>query len=219
MYRQLTNVFVKPLLKQYLKFDSFFYYKGLKLKIFRDVFHPRFFFSSKYLANFIEQLDLENKHFCEPCAGSGLISLVAYNKGATVCCFDISSKAVENIQYNFKKNFPSSGHRSFRVIQSDCFCNVSGQFDIMGVNPPYFFKPVRIMQDHAWNCGENGDFFHLFFSSLKNHLRPEGKCYMVLAENCDINRIKQIAGINNLNLRVVDEKKIAWERNFIFEIT
>lgn len=218
MYRQLTQLLVKPALKQYLKFDSTFHYKGLKLRIFRDVFHPRFFFSSKYLANFIDQLDLENKFFCEPCAGSGFISLIAYTKGASVCCFDISSKAVENIHYNFKKNFPLPDHRSFDVFQSDGFCNVSGRFDIIVINPPYFFKPARTPQESAWNCGENGDFFHLFFSSLNNHLKPKGKCYMVLAENCDIDRIKKIAGINNLNLWIVDEKKIAWERNFIFEI-
>lgn len=217
--QQLTTRLIKPVLKQYLKFDSTFYYKGLKLKIFRDVFHPRFFFSSRYLADFIEQLALENTSFCEPCAGSGLISLVAYRKGASVCCFDINPAAVENIQYNFRKNFSVAPHCSFDIIQSDGFSNVSGRFDVMAINPPYFFKPAKTIQEYAWNCGENGDFFHCFFSSLNTYLAPGGKCYMVLAENCELERIKKIARSNHLQFQLVDEKKIAWERNFIFEIT
>lgn len=218
--KKLTDIFLKPIIKQYLKFDTTFRYKNLKLKVVSGVFHPRFFFSSKYLATFIEQLDLHGKSFCEPCAGSGLISLVAFNKKASVCCFDIDLRAVENIKFNFKQNFDRENTKRFHVIQSDGFEKVPGQlFDIIAINPPYFFNAVTNESQYAWNCGENGEFFVKFFNCLPKYLKPFGKCYMVLAENCDLIRIRQIAENHNCEFLLINEKKIAWEKNYIFEIT
>ena len=218
--KRLTDIFFKPLIKQYLKFDTTFRYKNLKLKIVSGVFHPHFFFSSKYLAAFIEQLDLQGKSFCEPCAGSGLISLVAFSKIANVCCFDIDLKAVDNIKFNFKHNFETENTDRFYVIQSDGFEKVPEQlFDIIAINPPYFFNAVTNESQYAWNCGENGEFFVKFFNCLPKYLKPFGKCYMVLAENCDLSRIRQIAEKHNCEFILINEKKIAWEKNYIFEIT
>jgi hypothetical protein len=42
---------------------------------------------------------------------------------------------------------------------------------------------------------------------------------MVLAENCDLIRITQIAEKHNCEFILSNEKKIAWEKNYIFEIT
>lgn len=221
IYKKLVNILLKPVIKQYIKFNTVFNYKGLKLKIFSGVFHPQFFFSSKYLADFVDKLDLNNKLFCEPCSGSGLISLVAYRKGAHVCCFDINPKAVENIKYNFQRNFGSQkSNIDFNVIESDGFNNVPEKvFDYIVLNPPYFFKSADNMTMYAWNCGENGEFFKQFFSSFKKYLNPLGICYMVLADNCDITRIKKLALDYDLSFKLIHEKKIAWEKNFIFEIT
>ena len=218
--KRLTNIFLKPLIKQYLKFDTTFRYKNLKLKVVSGVFHPRFFFSSKYLAGFIEQLDLHGKAFCEPCAGSGLISLLAFNKKANVYCFDIDLKAVENIKFNFKQNFETDSTNRFQVIQSDGFEKVPEKlFDVIAINPPYFFNSITNESQYAWNCGEKGEFFIKFFKYLPNYLKPLGKCYMVLAENCDLMSIRQIAEQHNFEFLLINEKKIAWEKNYIFEIT
>jgi release factor glutamine methyltransferase len=92
-------------------------------------------------------------------------------------------------------------------------------FDYIVLNPPYFFKSADDMSMYAWNCGKNGEFFKHFFCSLKKYLDPKGLCYMVLADNCDINRIENLAIDFNLSFKLIHEKKIAWEKNFIFEIT
>jgi release factor glutamine methyltransferase len=201
------------------KFNTTFHYNHLKLKIISGVFHPRFFFSSKYLAAFIEQLELTGKSFCEPCTGSGLISLIAFSKKANVVCFDIDAKAVETVRFNFKHNFKAKDVDTFQIMQSDGFKQVPKQlFDVIAINPPYFFKTVTNEKEYAWNCGENGEFFMDFFKGLQDYLNPQGICYMVLAENCDLTRIEAIAKTNACSFILINEKKIAWEKNFIFEI-
>jgi release factor glutamine methyltransferase len=221
LYQKLVNILFKPVIKQYIKFNTVFYYKKLKLKIFTGVFHPQFFFSSKYLATFVEGLDLNNKLFCEPCCGSGLISLIAFRKGADVYCFDINPKAVENIKYNFSLNNPKVNlNNRFHVYHSDGFHNIPKQlFDYIIINPPYFFKEPVEIDSYAWNCGKNGEFFMVFFDNLKMYLKPSGLCYMVLADNCEIERIKNLALSYSLCFKQIHEKKVAWEKNFIFEIT
>ena len=41
---------------------------------------------------------------------------------------------------------------------------------------------------------------------------------MVLADNCEIERIKKIAKQNKICFKLVDEKKIKWEKNFIYKL-
>ncbi len=216
----IVQTFIKPIVTWYLKKPRTFRYKKVELIILSGIFHPQFFFSSKFLAAFIESLDLKNKTFCEPCTGSGFISIVAYRQGAKVLCFDVDWKAIENVKLNAAKNKIEESTSNFQVIQSDGFSNIPSQtFDVMVINPPYFFKKVEADTQLAWNCGEEGEFFVSFFSALPRYLSTNGKCFMVLADNCDIERIKAIAQLNQLTWRLTQTKRIWWENNFIFEIT
>lgn len=183
------------------------------------MFHPGFFFSSRYLAQFTETLDLKGKEVCEACAGSGLLSFIALRKEATVVCYDINPVAVEGIRKNAESNFSLEGTNRLRVFLSDGFQAVPSQtFDVVLINPPYFFAKVEHEAQRPWNCGENGEFFVLFFSALISRLKPDGSCYMVLADNCDLERIRGLALQNHLSFRLVQSKKISWEENYIFEI-
>ena len=49
-------------------------------------------------------------------------------------------------------------------------------------------------------------------------MHTETQVLMILAEVCDIERIKSIAAKNSLEMRVVDKRKIKWETSFIFKI-
>jgi release factor glutamine methyltransferase len=216
----IATTFIKPFLTWYLKKPRRFQYKKIELIILPTIFHPQFFFSSKFLAEFIEGIDLKNKLFCEPCAGSGFISIVAHQQGANVVCFDVNKKAIENIQLNVNKNNIVKQANLFHIIESDGFSNIPTQtFDVIAINPPYFFKKVEYESQLPWYCGINGEFFTSFFSSLPKYLAANGKCFMILADNCDIKRIKAIAQSNQLNWHLIKTKKVWWENNFIFEIT
>lgn len=208
---------LKPLLKFYLSFPVGYNYDGFKLKILPGVFHPGFFFSTKFLYSYLNKILLEEKKVLEIGCGSGLLSLLAARKGAKVTAIDKNELAVKNTMLNFEYNFKTTNKAA--IIQSDLFSNLSDQsFDIILINPPYFFKPVTAAENLAWNAGNKGEYFEALFSKLFNFVAPTGQVLMVLADNCDIPRIKNIAERNKICFKLVDEKKIKWETNYIFQL-
>lgn len=221
LLRYLIQKFGKPILLIYLRFPVSWSYGKLKLRILPGVFHPGFFFSSRFLADFVSKLDLKGKVISEPCCGSGLVSLVAFQKGARVYSGDLNSLAVKNTYLNFRKNFGDSKQISlFSVVESDVFNGMESiEFDLVFVNPPYFFKSRDSLSQWAWNAGENGEFFVSFFEQLINRLKPGGEAYMVLADNCEVDRIHEIARNSGFQLLLKEQKKILWEYNFIYQIS
>jgi release factor glutamine methyltransferase len=219
LQRLFANYITKPLLRRRLNHTSTYSIGNLHLEIAPGVFHPRYFFSSEYLADFAQRLDLAGKTVAEPCTGSGLIGLIAREKGAHVSCSDIDERAVNCATKNHARNstrFPETG--SWRVFHSDLFDNYPPQlrFDIILINPPYFFKPQEKPEQLAWNCGSEGEFFEKLFCQLPSRIRKNSKVFIILAENCEIERIVKIAGNYGIVLNQVEERKIKWEKNYIF---
>lgn len=220
MFKSIADYIIQPFLKHYLRKKRTWRYKGLKLFISPGVFHPAFFFSSRFLADFISTLQLSGKTFCEPGAGSGLTSLMAYQKGASVVSYDVNPAAVENLKENFFVNFPHPiTFQSYQIYLSDLFDHIPTQtFDYLAINPPYFFKPTSDNSSKAWNCGQEGEYFEKFFSQLPQYCGKESQVYMVLADNCDIIRLEAIAQKHGFIMNLIVRKKIWWETNFIFKI-
>lgn len=217
IYFILYNLVFKPILKLYLKTDSNIRFDGFKLKIFKEVFHPKLFFSTKYFYSFLKKQNLSGKRFLEIGCGSGILSMLALRMGATVTAVDIDEKAVENTKLNFAANFEST--LKYEIIQSDLFNNLQQQqFDYIAINPPYYFKSIQSASQYAWYCGENGEYFQKLFQNLANYMNPHTHVYMILEENCEIDRIKAFASRHNLQFELIEQKKIRWERNFIFKI-
>lgn len=212
------NYFFKYVLKLYLRTDSNIKFHEFRLKVFKDVFHPKLFFSTSYLYSFLQDKNFKGKKFLEIGCGSGILSLLAFKRGAMVTALDIDPKAVENTLLNFKINFPEA--TGYQVIQSDVFTNLRAQtFDLIVVNPPYYFKKITSTPNYAWYCGENGEYFERLFGELKNYVLKTSEIYMVLEEGCELDRIEQIANKNNVKMKLADEKKIKWEKNFIYQLS
>lgn len=219
LQRIFATYISKPLLKRKLRRTSQYHLGHLHLEIDPGIFHPRYFFSSEYLADFVKRLELTGKTVAEPCTGSGLIGLIAREKGAHVSCSDIDPRAVSCATKNHARNlklFPETG--SWRIFHSDLFDNYPPQlrFDIIIINPPYFFKPQEKPGQLAWNCGSEGEFFEKLFQQIPSRTRRHSKVYLILAENCEIERIIKIAGKYGIGLNQVEERKIKWEKNYIF---
>jgi release factor glutamine methyltransferase len=218
LHKKAYDVLVQPFLKHYLKKERWFTYENIKLKIYPGVFHPAYFFSTIFFAEFIQNLDLKNKKVCEVGAGSGLLSFIALKRGATVFSFDISSTAINGINENLQNNFPEA--KNFSVYLSDLFDSVpENKFDLILINPPYFFNDPHDEGAFAWYCGKNGEYFMKLFTQLGAYSMPSAQIFMSLADNCDLERIKAIAKKHNYLLNLVTEKKIKWEKNFIFKVT
>ncbi|MDZ4665555.1 MAG: methyltransferase [Bacteroidota bacterium] len=218
LQRKYANYVLKPFLKWYLKKDRTSKVNGLTLNVKTGVFHPAYFFSSTFFSEFITQLDLKNKTFLDVGCGSGILALMAYNKGGRVTALDISWQAVQNTKDNFRLNFINI-EDDFEVIQSDLFGSLQKQkFDVIAINPPYFFKAPSNEGEYAWNCGENGEYFYELFGELQKVCHKGTEVYMILAENCDIGRISKLAANSNIQLELADQRKIKWEHNYIYKL-
>jgi release factor glutamine methyltransferase len=208
----------KPVLTMYLKTDSTTRLDGFRLKIFKEVFHPKFFFSSGYFYDFLKTTNLKDKQFLEIGCGSGILSLLATRKQALVTAVDVDPKAVENTCLNFEANFKDKAGR-YRIIQSDVFSKLEKEtFDVIVINPPYYFKKVDVNTQLAWYCGENGEYFTKLFSGLKNFMDASTKVYMILAENAEIERIKEMATLQGIHFTLADQRKIRFETSYIFQL-
>jgi len=214
MLKFLSTRFIRPLMQRYLSKERNYSYEKITLKILPGVFHPGFFFSTKFLLHFMEQFDLKGKKILELGAGSGLISFIAERKGAAVTASDLSKVAIEGLQLNKEKL-----QSAITIIRSDLFDEIPNQqFDFIIINPPYFPKNSTNDSQLAWYCGEHFEYFDKLFSQLSAFGILACKVIMILSEDCNISTIERIASGNGFVLEEYERKKIWWEWNFIFEI-
>ena len=204
----------KPLLTKYLSKTRTYNYDGIRLEIPPQVFHPGFFFSTRLLLRYISALTLQGQRFLELGAGSGLIAIHAAKKGATVTATDINPVAVECLRRNCDQNKVKP-----EIILSDLFSNIPEQsFDIIAINPPYYKKQPQNMVEHAWYCGENGEYFEQLFTKLGKYIHKNSIVVMVLSEECDINMISEIASGYNFYMQKKVTKRSAWEYLYIYQV-
>ena len=189
-------------------------YKGLRLQIAPEVFHPGFYFSTQFLLQHISSMKLKGKNFLELGCGSGLISMVAVQKEAGVTATDINPVAVEFLKENCLRN-----KLQMKIFKSDMFDEIPEmQYDIIAINPPYYKKDPVTLYDHAWFCGANGEYFSNLFQSLHSYIHPETDILMILFDGCDMEMIHAFAAANNFVLACVHRKINMLEKNFIYKI-
>ncbi len=206
---------LKKLARIYTRKEREYSYNNISVKVLPGVFHPGLFISTKMLLNFVDTLNLKSKIFLELGAGTGIISILAAKKGATVYASDISSKAVENVKLNAAKN-----NVQINIFTSDLFKNIPDmQFDYIIINPPYYSKDPREEEEYAWFCGSNFEYFKSLFNSLSNYIGRDSKAFMILSEVCDIQKIKSIGMENEFVWKLKMNKQFWGEKNYIFEIT
>ena len=218
-HKYIYSLFVKPFIKRKIKKETVLFHGGLDLVVFPGVFHPQYMFSTLFFCDYIAELDMRGKTFCEVGTGCGAVSLQAYRAGAEIFSFDISEKAISNTEENFKLNFTKQKVSKFHLYKSDLFDNVPQmEFDFIFINPPYFFKDVKNEEEKAWYCGKNGEYFKKLFYQLPEHSHANSSLLMVLAENCDIKRIEKLAKYFGYELHLIHKKKIKWEWNFLYSL-
>jgi release factor glutamine methyltransferase len=205
-----------PLSQWYLSKERTFKYKDISIKVLPGVFHPGFFFSTKNLLKFLEEEELLNKSLLELGAGTGLISVFSYKKGADVVASDISLEAIRNIETNTKIN-----NTKVEIIHSDMFEKIPlGIFDYIIINPPFYRKTPLSEKDFAWFAGDDLQYFEKLFKQIPQFINENSKVIVILSEDCEIEEIKSIAFDSPLPLELTEIKRIRtlWEWNYIFKI-
>lgn len=214
LIKHIVSATYKPLLVKYLAKTRTYSYKGIYLEIPPQVFHPGFFFSTKLLLRYISKEHLSHKTFLELGAGSGLLSIYAAKKGASVVATDINPVSIGCVNLNAEENAVE-----VKTILSDVFDNVSPQhFDYILINPPYYRKKPSSFREYAWYCGENGEYFQKLFKGLADFVDEDSEVIMVLCDGCDLQMIRYLSEKNSFSMKCVLTYTAIMERNYIFKI-
>lgn len=211
----------------YIRQERSVEYAGIRLKVQPGVFHPGVFFSTLIFIDFLQKVDFQNKKVLDVGTGSGLLALYAAKKGAVVAALDIHPKAIETARQNgitngfevittFKSADQESKHPPITLLESDLFDRIPQQpFDLMLINPPYYPRQPLDFSEHAFFAGENLEYFEKLFASLHPYLHPQTQAWMILSEDCNFIKMKEIAARYGYLLRVVFEQKKWGERFFV----
>lgn len=205
MIRRLIKLLTPVLtvfVKWYLSKPRGYRYRQIAVIVKPGVFYPGFFNSTRILLDYVCGIELNGKQFHEPGAGCGIISVLAARKGAIVTATDINPVAIQNIRENALLN-----NVNFSIIQSDLLtCVPLVKFDYVVINPPYYAKDPVDFSEMAWFCGADFDYYRKLFPQLKEIFHREMMILMILSQDCDINKIKEIAGLSDFKMTL--EKKI-----------
>lgn len=208
---------ISPLLQKasaaYLKKRRKYSYRGISVWVEPTVFPPFVTISTKLLLQFLETLPLTDKKFLELGCGCGILAILAAKNGALVTASDINETALEALRKNALAN-----QAAVSVVYADLFENLTGPFDIIFINPPYYPKNAQSVAEKAWFCGENFEYFERLFAQLPGFITSGNAVYMILSEDCDIQKIKAIASKNEMAFELIQEKKVLAETNYIFRI-
>lgn len=212
--KKIAQLFIQPVIRKRIHRTSIYNWKDITLHLPPGIFHPAYFFSTKFLLRHLLKMEVIGKAFLELGAGNGLISIVIAKRGALVTSTDISTKVIEHLKENSRAN-----NVDLTIVQSDLFDQVPEQlFSIIAINPPYYPKTPRNEFEQAWYCGENFEYFEKLFRELPKYHGDKSQVLMVLSEECDLKHIRSIATKNGYDLNLREKKRIYWEMNYIFEI-
>lgn len=218
MRETLLRLFGKPIRKSvrwYLSKPREFSFKSVRISVSPGVFHPGFFFSTRFILDFLDSQDLDGKKLLDLGCGSGMISIYSRRRGAIVTAVDLNTKAVQNTIENCMRN-----NVEISVFASDLFSRIPRTlFEWIVINPPYYPADPRNEEENAWTCGQNHEYFEGLFHQLGSYVSSESKILMVLSDVCDLKTIFRIAASNNFRFEKISEKRVwADGQNYLYFI-
>ncbi len=212
LLKKIIHPFFKIYYNWYQKKPRKYTYKNVYTIVQPSVFSPKNTISTKVFLDYITTLDLKDKTVLELGCGSGIISVFSASKGANVTASDINKIALKSLK-------EVSKNQGFNIdcIYSDLFEKILGNdCNYIFINPPQYPKKPKTVEEQAWFCGDNFEYFEKLFQQLIKNLSQN--TLMILSEDCNLKEIKRIASKNGLELKSILTKKIITEKNFIYKI-
>ena len=181
LFRRLRPLFLSialPLIQHHRKKNAATRVLGLALQTAFDVYHPRFFVSSRWLAEQVRRQPLRDRRFLDMGTGSGLAGLVAAKCGAHVTAVDTQPLAVQLARENARRQGLAD---RFDCFVGDLFSALprNAQFDIIAFDPPL----------SACRDTSEGSLLARFFAHARNHLAANGRLLLVLSSNLPLRQI------------------------------
>jgi release factor glutamine methyltransferase len=191
---------------------------GFRLRVRPTVFHPRFFLSSEYFAEFIDGLDLEGKDVADVGTGSGILALAAARAGAAhVLALDINPNATQSALENAQLN--GFGDR----VTSACMNLLSDLppsplFDVILSSPPKHAGEPRDLADRGWHAGPQYRDVADLFSQARQRLKPDGRLYVMVSSDSDLDLFSRLIKEAGFTARLVVERSFYIESMLLYEL-
>jgi release factor glutamine methyltransferase len=183
-----------------------------------SVFHPKFYFTSKFLGEFIQTISLSGKKVLDVGCGSGILSLAAAAGGATVVSVDINPAAVAATKENARRN---NLHGRIDVLQSDLLAELDrdvAPFDYIIANPPFYPGEPRSMTERAFRSGNNNSYITRLASEAPAFLALRGTIVMVFSSDIDLKRTLQPFEEGGFEICLAATKHLWFERLSIVKL-
>lgn len=149
------------------------------------MFHPVFFFSSRFLVSYLQELPLLGKRLLDMGTGSGVLGIAAGARGAIVTACDINPRAVELARENARLNGVA-----VEVHESDLFAALpAAKFDVICFNIPFYPKRPRTLLEAAFFAGEDFETVRTFAAGCRDALAPEGQVIIAFSEDSGRERV------------------------------
>jgi len=214
LLKKITNPIYKKYHFWYHKKPRKYTYKNVYTIVQPSVFSPKNTVSTKVFLDYIDNLKLNNKKVLELGCGSGIISILSASKGGEVTATDINKKALNSL-----KEVSENQKFNIKCIFSDLFDEISNtNFDYVFINPPYYPKKPKNIEEQAWFCGANFEYFKKMFFQLKKINLNYTSILMILSNECDLKSIKKISNKHKFKLDEIHKKKLILEENYIYKI-
>ena len=213
LIKRILHLFLKRRYNRLAKNPRPFSYKGIDITIYPGVFSPEMTIGTKIFVNFLDDLELYDQKVLELGAGSGLISFYAAKKGAKVTASDISDAVIDGLKLNSDQL-----DLSIEIIKSDLFENINDSFDYIFINPPYYPKQPKTIEEKAWFCGSDFEYFEKLFKALLDRAYLKEKTLIILSQDCDLEKINRTSLKYYFRMNLIHESTAFGEKNMIYEL-
>jgi len=191
---------------------------GFRLRVRPTVFHPRFFLSSEYFAEFLDGLDLSGKSVADIGTGSGILALAAARAGATnVLALDINPNAALSALENAQAN--GLGDR----VTAACMNLLAALpprplFDVILSSPPKHAGEPRDLADRGWHAGPQYRDVAALFGQARERLKPNGRLYVMVSSDSDLDLFGRLIDEAGFRARLAYERSLYIESMILYEL-
>ena len=188
------------------------------LRVRPTVFHPRFFLSSEYFAEFLDGLDLSGKSVADIGTGSGILALAAARAGARdVLALDINPNAALSALENAHAN--GLGDR----VTAACMNLLTALparplFDVILSSPPKHAGEPRDLADSGWHAGPQYQNVAPLFEQARERLKPGGCLYVMLSSDSDLDLLGRLIAKAGFRARLAFERSFYIESMILYEL-
>jgi release factor glutamine methyltransferase len=191
---------------------------GFRLIVPPTVFHPRYFLTSEFFADFIARLDLAGKRVADLGTGTGILALAAARAGAaSVVAIDINPHAAHAAAENARAN--GLGSRVSAICSSLLSAIAPDPcFDVILSNLPALPGEPRDLAERSWYAGPAYRDVASLYEQAHERLAPGGHMYILLSSESDLEAITTLFERAGFVARPVHERSHLIESVLIYEL-